>query len=276
MKRLFFIGVILTGLMFSCKDKAPDNENQLKATDTDANGDVRCIEMIYPVTYIMPDGSTITGNDGKEIKQAMKRWYEANPGSKDRPTLQYPVDVIFKGRPMTIENQGEMRRIREACKKDRKPCYEFIYPITHIMPDGSTITSNNRREMIAVREWYKEHPGVTEKPALQYPVEVKFKGEILTINNDEEMQRIKEACKKDKKPCFLMIYPVTYIMPDGSTITGNNRKEIGIAIKAWHEANPGSKERPVLQYPVEIKYKDGTVKTINNKEEMRRAKADCK
>ncbi|MBC8314202.1 MAG: hypothetical protein ISR57_03530 [Bacteroidales bacterium] len=196
MKRLFFIGVVLAGILFSCQEKAPNNDEQLKAGDAGVKSDVRCLEMVYPLTYIMPDGSTITGNDGKEIKLAMKRWYRANPGSKERPTLQYPVDVIFKGRPMTINNVEEMKRVREACKKDRKPCFEFIYPITYIMPDGSTITCNNRRELIAVRMWYRENPGVTEKPTLQFPVDIKYKdGTIKTIHNQEEMKRARAACK---------------------------------------------------------------------------------
>jgi len=46
-------------------------------------------------------------------------------------------------------------------------------------------------------------------------------------------------------------------------------------MKRWYEANPSSKERPALQYPVEIKFRDGTISTIHNKEEMRRAKAGC-
>ena len=48
-----------------------------------------------------------------------------------------------------------------------------------------------------------------------------------------------------------------------------------VELKTWHEANPDS-ERPTLQYPVVIIYHDGTSKTINNDEEMRIAKEDCR
>jgi len=197
MKRLLFIGVVLAGILFSCKDKAPDNDDQLKAGDPGANSKARCLEMAFPLTFIMPDGSTITGNDRKEIRFAMKRWYEANPGSKERPTLQYPVDVIFKSRPMTINNVEEMKRVKEACKKDRKPCFDFIYPITYIMPDGSTITGNNGKEIKrAMKRWYEANPGSKERPALQYPVEIKFRdGTISTIHNKEEMRRAKAGCE---------------------------------------------------------------------------------
>ena len=197
MKRLFFISVVLTGILFSCQEKAPNNDDQLKAGDPGANSKVRCLEMVFPLTFIMPDGSTITGNDRKEIRFAMKRWYEANPGSKERPTLQYPVDVIFKGRPMPINNVDEMKRVKVACKKDRKSCFDFIYPITYIMPDGSTITGNDGKEIkLALRRWYEANPGSKELPTLQYPVEIKFRdGTILTIHNKEEMRRAKVGCE---------------------------------------------------------------------------------
>ena len=272
MKRILFIGLVLTAILFACQEKAAD-KNDLKAFNSDGNTEVECLEMVYPLTYIMPDGSTIIVNIKEEMR-AVRMWYKENPGYKEKPILQFPVDVIFKGELKTIKNQGEMKKIREMCKKDRKPCYEFIYPITYVMPDGSTITGNNRKELMAVRMWYKEHPGVTEKPALQYPVEVIFKGETLTIDNDEQMQRIKKACKKDGKTCFVMVFPVTYTMPDGTEIT-IEKKEDRKLIRSWYEANPGNKEKPILQYPVDIKYKDGTMATINNKQEMRRAKAEC-
>lgn len=83
----------------------------------------------------------------------------------------------------------------------------------------------------------------------------------------------KDGC--DIKECFDFVFPVTFVMPDGSTITGNSIEEIGLAIKSWYEANPGSKERPALQYPVEITFRDGTTATITSDEGMRRFKADC-
>jgi hypothetical protein len=39
----------------------------------------------------------------------------------------------------------------------------------------------------------------------------------------------------------------------------------------WKEAGI----RPELQFPVDIKYKDGVVVTINSHEEMKKAKEDC-
>ena len=53
--------------------------------------------------------------------------------------------------------------------------------------------------------------------------------------------------------CFKFVYPISYIMSDGSTISGSDRKEIHIAMKAYFEANGKSKEnRPSLNLPVQI------------------------
>ena len=79
----------------------------------------------------------------------------------------------------------------------------------------------------------------------------------------------------DKKGCFDLIYPVTYIMPDASTVTGNTEEELWAAIKAWYEAHPDVAAKPVLQYPVEIVFEDGTTQAIVNEEEMIEAKEGC-
>ena len=79
----------------------------------------------------------------------------------------------------------------------------------------------------------------------------------------------------DKAPCFELVYPVSYTMPDGSTVTGN-AGELKLAMKAWYKAHPDSKADPVLQYPVEItSVKFDGVKVINNEEEMIEAKKAC-
>ncbi len=85
----------------------------------------------------------------------------------------------------------------------------------------------------------------------------------------------KEGDKDEKEDCFELLYPITYNMPDGSTITGNNEEEVETALKAWYDAHSNSEEKPVLQYPVDAIFKDATTKTINNEEEMEAAKKSC-
>lgn len=163
--------------------------------------------------------------------------------------------------------------------KGEKVCFDLVYPVTYLMPDGSEITGDNEEEIDeAIKAWYEANPS-DEKPELQYPVDVDWGDHgTFTVNDDEEMWEHKKKCndeKWDKEPCFSLIYPVTYVMPDGSEITGNDEEELWTAIKTWYEANPND-EKPELQYPVQIAYPDSDVPvTINSDEEMIEVKEEC-
>ena len=171
---------------------------------------------------------------------------------------------------------------RDDDKEDWK-CFDLVFPITFDMPDGSTITvtSDDEDGWAEIKAWYETNPDAEEKPALQYPVEIIYEDETITINDDDEMRAAYRRCgdrddDKDKE-CFELVFPVTYIMPDGSTITVTSDGEDGWAeLRAWYEANPDAEEEPTLQYPVDILYADGTTQTINNDEEMRAAEEECR
>ena len=78
----------------------------------------------------------------------------------------------------------------------------------------------------------------------------------------------------DRNECFELVLPVTFIMPDGSTITIEN-EEGYMEIRNWFTDNPEANERPALQYPINIMYSDSTVVTINSVEEMEQAYENC-
>ena len=104
--------------------------------------------------------------------------------------------------------------------------------------------------------------------------------ETLTIDNEDEMRRVYAYCDGDDeydRECFELVLPVTFVMPDGSSITIDDEED-WVDLRGWYEANPGSEEEPALQYPVDIIYEteEGTVTvTINNEEEMEAAEEEC-
>lgn len=100
-----------------------------------------------------------------------------------------------------------------------------------------------------------------------------FCGGFKFDKNKEDFQGL--WSNKGEEKCFEFIYPISYMMPDGSIITGNSEKEIMQLIKEWYTAHPGEKEKPQLQYPADIKYKDGTIVTINSDEELKEAYENC-
>jgi len=201
--------------------------------------------------------------------------------------LGYQVSMDGKGCKTGFHNEvyfnlegRKLKSKRDRGDKDGFKCFELVLPATFVMPDGSSITVEDENSYMAVRDWYANNSDSKEKPTLQYPVNIIYRGgDTQTINNDEEMGNTKADCRKwddDKKDwgCFRLVYPITFIMQDGSAISMID-KEDWMELKSWYEENPDKEERPLLEYPVEINYGDGSTKTINNDDEMSSAKEDC-
>ena len=171
---------------------------------------------------------------------------------------------------------------RDYDKGDWK-CFDLSLPVSYTMPDGSTITVSNEEDLDAIKSWYEENPESEEKPVLQFPVNVEFDDEKVTVNSEEELRELKQECWRDEseeRQCFELVFPVTFIMPDASTITVDTDDDAGWQpVKDWYEANPDSDERPTLQFPVDIIYEtedgDSTL-SINNDEEMENVKIRCR
>ena len=258
----------------------------------DDKGDWKCFDLVLPVTYMMPDGSTITvSSDDDDSWSELKAWYEANPESEEKPTLQYPVDISFEGIEgitlITITNDEEMRGAYRRCNGGRdnndRECFELVYPVTYLMPDGSTITIGNNEDWDPIKDWYEENPESEERPTLDYPVDIIYDTNdsetTVTVNNEEEMEALKDECMDawnddEGRECFELVLPVSFVMPDGSTINVENEEDWG-DLREWYMNNNETEEEPALQYPVDISYEDGTTITINGDEEMEAAEADC-
>ena len=231
------------------------------------------------MTYLPSLSSTIINqdyNDYIEIdaKMASGLGYQVSMDGKGcKPGYHNEVYFNLEGR--------KLKSKRDRDDKDGFKCFELVLPVTFIMPDGSSIAVENENGYMAVRDWYGNNSDSIEKPTLQYPVNIIYRnGDTQIINNDEEMRSTKVDCRKwddDKKDwgCFRLVYPITFIMQDGSAISMID-KEDWMELKSWYEENPDIEERPLLEYPVEINYGDGSNKTINNDDEMAIAKEDCR
>ena len=81
--------------------------------------------------------------------------------------------------------------------------------------------------------------------------------------------------KDNKEDCIDLVFPVTFIMPDGSVIiVEGNSEEDWLELKSWYD-NSDSKDWPEIQYPVEIILENGEISLINDNEEMEVAKLSC-
>ena len=86
----------------------------------DEENEVECFEYVLPITFEMPDGSTITVED-EEGWFLLRRWYEENIETDGEPSLQYPVDIILETEDgestLTINNETEMDAVYDNCQE---------------------------------------------------------------------------------------------------------------------------------------------------------------
>ena len=177
--------------------------------------DETCFYLVYPVTYVMPDGSTISvTSDDEDGWSDLKDWYEENEDSEDKPELQYPVDIVVEteegSSTVTINGEEEMAAAKREChteweedwdEDDERDCFEYVLPVTFLMPDGSTITVEDEEGWYSLRVWYEENRGYEEEPSIQYPIDISQETEegliTVTLTSGEEMEEVYSECYDD-------------------------------------------------------------------------------
>jgi len=185
---------ILSFLFFSILAFSSCEKNAFGDWDKRDSEEEKCFDFVYPITYIMPDGEKITGNNKEVLNTEMKAWYNTND-SKEKPTLQLPVNIIYvDGNTFTVKKEDDWIPAKADCEKDN--CFEIVFPITYTMPDGSTITGNDKESISSdFKTWYTNNDS-EEKPILQLPVNLLLgNGNTFTVNNDDDWITAKADCK---------------------------------------------------------------------------------
>ena len=83
-----------------------------------------------------------------------------------------------------------------ACEKrkdfDKDACVSLLFPHTYLAPDGTEIVLDYENDS-DLKDWFNANEDAEEKPALQYPVNIKHTdGEIQTVGSEDELIAIKE------------------------------------------------------------------------------------
>jgi len=210
--RLILFSFLLVSLFFAACDKGFE-DSMIKEdadiqsfildddkSDKDKKDFAKCFTLVFPLSVIMPDETIISG-EKDEVWEGVKNWYEANPDEKSKPSLQFPVDVLWLEKDVvkTIQNKDELIMAKKFCKEKgvKKDCFELVLPTSWTMPDGSTITINTKDDWATVKDWYEAHPDDKTKPSLEYPVDIFWvdKDITKTINNEDEMIEAKKDCE---------------------------------------------------------------------------------
>lgn len=280
--RVSIFSVFILGLFFlsSCNQENLNTDDNIIASilADDNKSSIEISDLPTEVTSVLEEELTESYYESGQHSRShgyviyMRRDESSYIGERNELFFDLEGRELFRGGIRKIRRLGE-------CGRDRNECFQLVFPVTFIMPDGSEITGETRPELrMAIRAWYEANPTADERPDLQFPVELEYQdGTIVTIEDSEALRTAFQECREENgfNRCFVFVYPITYIMPDGTEISGDSREEIGMAIRAWYEDNPGEEGHATLQFPIEIEYEDGSIETINGKEELRTAFSEC-
>lgn len=171
----------------------------------------------------------------------------------------------------------------EAIKPPRLgKCFKLNYPVTIEFPDETTATVNDREEMInTIRAWRQANPEVSGRPHLVFPVDITMRdGTVITVNSKEEMKQIIINCARKWRHvrlwrCLDLVFPVTVVFPDGTTVEVNSKEDLKTVLQDWRLNNSDIEGFPRIQFPFDVKLKNGRIITINNIEDLRRHLRKC-
>ena len=265
-KSNFYLILLLVGLISSCalEDLNTENIKLLKSSDDEL------IEAISSSSNKIIINSNKLPNTAKTIIESDYSLMDIKTVFEE-PSLGYEVEMTgITNANLSLTNKTYFSKNgRELTSKKNK--FKFVFPVSFTMPDGSSITGKDNQDLrIQMKTWHEANPSSKEKGKLVFPVDLDFGDRTVAINNEEEMKALlkKLGGKKLKRKPFKFVFPVSFTMPDGSSITGKDNQDLRIQMKTWHEANPSSKEKGKLVFPVDLDFGDRTV-TINNEEEMK-------
>jgi len=200
----------MCGLAFfiaACSDIDDVNNDPGVVADNFSSG-VACLELIFPLTLILPDETEVEVSDKANIKETVKSYREENPGGKVKPEFVFPIEVLNgEGETLVVNNVEDFQTLKEACRGERSEkrskCLELVYPVSYTFQDGSTRTFASRAETKAAFKAYKEeNPDTTDRPTLIFPIQIMTQEGVTTAVSDQDaLDAIKADCptKKGKR-----------------------------------------------------------------------------
>ena len=168
-------------------------------------------------------------------------------------------------------------------------CFEIVFPLSIKFEDGTVAEVADYEDLKeTAKAWKEDNPNATQRPTLVFPIEIMDSdGEMISIGDRMELREVVIACKRDfyqthrphhmhhKHRCFRLVFPLSLTFPDGTTVVAEDRRDAKQLLRTWKINNPGSTDRPVIVFPVDVYMRDGTITTVDSKEALRALKEDC-
>lgn len=166
-----------------------------------------CFEFVFPVTIVFPDGAEAEIESYEEMRDRIRSWKEENPDAEDRPSLQYPLDLLTEdGEIVTAESADDLKALTKECvrefvkshKRLNNSCFRITFPINLELPNGDTLTIENGVQLKhQLRRWKHNFGEDSEKPQMVFPITVILKedGSEMVIESKEDLAALKEECR---------------------------------------------------------------------------------
>ena len=98
---------------------AKEECREMWGQESDGDDGASCYAFVYPISYTLPDGSVIeiSTDEDESGWMAIREYYQSNPSEESEPSLQYPVDLIFRTEDgtetVTVSSGGDLDAIEE-------------------------------------------------------------------------------------------------------------------------------------------------------------------
>ncbi len=272
--KLMVVCGMVTAITFSSCNK--------EHLETGAGDDAQLIDEIENAKQVevakedLPDGTSNTLKAEHDFSFINQAFHAQELGYAIHLRARHGCRVGDKLTSYFDEEGRELHRRRRHKIRHMRDCFDLILPVSFTMPDGSALSIENDSSWYLIKEWYQENPDAEGRPEIVLPVEVaQENGDIVTINTQEELEGLKEACRDDHhRLCFEFAFPVTFIMPDNSEIVINSREDRQL-IRAWHIANPEVRQRAAIKYPITVTKEDGSSVEVSDKDQLKELRKSC-
>jgi uncharacterized membrane protein len=76
-----------------------------------------CFRLQFPVSIDFPDGDVLEVTDRRTMKQMLREWRRENRGAEERPSLVFPVSIIYEdGSETVINSREELLTAKKDCR----------------------------------------------------------------------------------------------------------------------------------------------------------------
>lgn len=98
--------------MQALKDACPRKESGTRGNKT------RCFEVVFPISATAADGSALSIESSRELKQFKKSVKMAMENESALPTIIYPIEVTIEEETISIASQTALEDLKESCEQN--------------------------------------------------------------------------------------------------------------------------------------------------------------